>query len=128
MERWFPSPDGERRSFRTAERRGCIGSQSPNPTSPRRHPVVPGSRGSTQDVATRGRLIYAGADAGLQNLRRTGEIRLAILPYGNARCVKFALGLATTLTVGGFVAFALLTLGFSNNYSGWTYDVRCAAW
>jgi len=84
MERWFLSPDGERRSSRTAKRRGRHGSQSPDPTSPRKHPVVPGSRGSTQDVATRGRLINAGADAGLQNLRRTGEVRLAILPYGNA--------------------------------------------
>jgi hypothetical protein len=84
MERWFLSPDGERRSSRTAERRGRQESQSPDPTSPRKHPVVPRSRGSTQDVATRGRFAHAGADAGLQNHRRTGEVCLAILPYGNA--------------------------------------------
>jgi thioredoxin reductase len=63
---------------------GRHGSQSPDPTSPRKHPVVPGPRGSTQDVATRGRIAHAGADAGLQNHRRTGEVRPPILPYGKS--------------------------------------------
>jgi hypothetical protein len=85
MERWFPSPDGERRSSMTAERGGRHGSLSPDPTSPHEHPVAPGSRGSTQEVPTRGRLAHAGADAGWQNCRRTGEICLAILPYGKVR-------------------------------------------
>ena len=85
MERWFPSPDGERNRFMTAERRGRHGRQCPDPTSPRRHPVVPGSRGSKQEVSTRGRLANAGADAGLHNRRRTGEVCLAIRPYGKKR-------------------------------------------
>jgi len=68
----------------TAERRGHPESQSPDPTSPRRHPAAPGSCGSTQDVSTRGRLANAGADAGLQNHWRTGEVCLAILPYGSS--------------------------------------------
>jgi hypothetical protein len=37
----------------------------------------------------------------LQNHRRTGEVRLAILPYGNVRSDKCPSGLAATLTVGG---------------------------
>ena len=85
MERWFPFPDGERQRFMTAERRGRHGRQCPDPTSPRRHPVVPGSRGSKQEVSTRGRLAKAGADAGLHNRRRTGEVCRAIRPYGKKR-------------------------------------------
>ena len=87
MERWFPSPDGERRRSLTAERRGRQG-ESPDPTSPCKHPVAPGARGPTPNFATRGRLAHAGADARIAESGADGENCLAILPYGNARSVK----------------------------------------
>ncbi len=105
MERWFPSTDGERRSSLTAERRGRPGTKSPDPTSPRGDLVAPGSRGSTQTVSTRGRRANAGADAGSQNRRRTGEVCLAILPYGKTQSVKSHGGLWASPPMDGRAVF-----------------------
>ncbi len=45
-------------------------------------------RNREHEVSTRDRPANAEADAGAQNLRRTEEICLAILPYGNVRRVN----------------------------------------
>jgi hypothetical protein len=60
MERWFPPNRGEPTGFTIVSRRGSERSQ----------------------FLARGQHPFAGADVGLQDFRRIGEISLAILPYG----------------------------------------------
>jgi hypothetical protein len=82
METWFPPPGGDTGGCMTALRGEDPGGSLQDRRVRVRIPTAPGRRGQ-EEHSTRGRRASAGADAGLQNLSRTEEICLALLPYGS---------------------------------------------
>jgi len=84
MEGWFPLSRGEPCRCQTAERAFGEGYEFQNRSTRAGARTAQGTHGNLK-ASTRGRLAFAGADAGLQKFRRTGNLCLAILPYGRER-------------------------------------------
>jgi hypothetical protein len=96
MERWFPPNRGEPTGLIIASRCGS-----------RRSEFLAGGHHS-----------YAGADAGSQDLRGTGEISLAILAYGKPQAVQFGSSRSGRPSLGGGNV-ALGRLDRASQGAGW---------